>query len=229
MQAFFLLDHVTNAEQRLATRRQHPKLCTKATDRKAFFGVHAAHGLHGHSKATQAQREDALEVALESGNTQMVRQLLDEHGGMNLDIHVLAPWQTPLMWATAQEDLNLVIMFLTHGADPGFTFASTGFKAAIAIAVEKKNRQIVDTLVQQTTPLLCTRALGLAIDQDDVEMAQLLLANGVKCDFEVLDVPIYTGHKQQGCLIRNSSDAVEFTPPLFELSRWAKRSWCDSS
>ncbi|ROV93289.1 hypothetical protein VSDG_06839 [Cytospora chrysosperma] len=43
-------------------------------------------------------------------------------------------------------------MFLAYGADPSFTFASTGYKAAITIAVEKKNREIVEMLVHKTTP-----------------------------------------------------------------------------
>lgn len=64
-----------------------------------------------------------------------------------------------MMWATDQENLGLVNMFLAYGADPSFTFASTGYKAAITIAVEKKNREIVEMLVHKTTPVLCTRVL----------------------------------------------------------------------
>lgn len=213
-QAFFLLDRVTNAKHRVATRREYPKQMPRAINRTIFDSVPATHCLHGHKKATQAQKEDVLEVALKSGYTQVVRQLLDDHGGMDLDIHVLRPWQTPLMWATDQESLDLVNIFLAYGADPSFTFASTEYKAAITIAVEKKNRQVVEILVHKTTPVLCTGALGLVVDQEDVELAALLLANGVKCDFGESDIPPYPGPNQQGCLIDNISYPVELTPPL---------------
>lgn len=125
------------------------------------------------------------------------------------------------MWATYQENLNLVNMFLAHGADPSFTIVSTECKAAIAIVVEKKNRQMVEILVHKTTPALCIRALGLAVDQEDVELAALLMANGVGCDFEEMsDIPPYhpgpkQQQQQQGCLADNiSSYPVELTPPL---------------
>lgn len=52
------------------------------------------------------------------------------------------------------------------------------------------------------------------VDQEDVELAALLLTNGVGCDFEKSDMPPYHGPKQQGCLIDNISYPVEFTPPL---------------
>lgn len=64
-QLFLLSDRITNAIQRVATRREYPKRNPKAIDRTKFDSVPSAHGLHGHNKAaTQAQKEDVLEVAL---------------------------------------------------------------------------------------------------------------------------------------------------------------------
>lgn len=214
-QAFFLSNGVTNAKQRVATRREYPKHEPKTIGRMILNSVPTAHDLQGHNQGTHAQKEDVLEAALNSGYTEVVRKLLDSHGGMDLNIHILRPWQTPLMWATDQENLDLVNIFLTYGADPSFTFASTECKAPIMIAAERKNRGIIEILVQKTTPVLCTRALGRVVDQEDVETAALLLANDVRCNFDESDVPApYSGPDQRVCLIDNISYPQEFTPPL---------------
>lgn len=163
-QAFFLSNGVTSAKQRVATRREYPKHEPKTIGRMILNSVPAAHDLQGHNQGTHAQKEDVLEAALKSGYTEVVRKLLDIHGGMDLNIHILRPWQTPLMWATDQENLDLVNMFLTYGADPSFTFASTEYKAPIIIAAERNHRRIIGILVQKTTPVLCTRALGRVVD-----------------------------------------------------------------
>lgn len=117
------------------------------------------------------------------------------------------------MWATQQERMDLVTMFLAHGADANFDFAGADCRVALVLAVEKKNRELVEILVQKTNRVLCTRALGLAVDREDVAIAGLLLANGTSCNFEDSGQP--SGQEPKGCLLGNTSKPSEpLTPPL---------------
>lgn len=218
--AFCLQDHFTGARRSVATRTKFPGM----SHRTVYTEVHlekdspgsegnAAKKVTLHRQPTQSQKEDVLEHALAAGRVELVRQLLVNHGSMDLIIHVLHPHQTPLMWATAQEKVDLVGLFLNHGADPSFNFAYLGCKAAISIAVEKRNREIVQLLVTNTSRMLCTIALGVAVDQEDLAMATTLLANGVECDFEESDRPPRP-RPELGCFFEDMSYAAEFTPVL---------------
>lgn len=139
---------------------KQPKPNSKVNLRQAeYTTLKDDHDSHGHNGPSQAQKKDALVSAMECGCDRMVRRLLVCHGGMDLDIHVFPRGQTPLMWATEQENMDLVSMFLAHGADESFNFAWADYRVAIDLAVEKKSRELVEVLVQKTNRVLCTRAL----------------------------------------------------------------------
>lgn len=81
-------------------------------------------------------------------------------------------------------------------------------------AVEKGNHELADVLVRKTDRVASTRALGLAVDRRDIAIARLLLANGVRCDFEDADRPPPQHPLDNGCYFRDLSEAKEFVSPL---------------
>lgn len=84
-------------------------------------------------------------------------------------------------------------------------------------AVEKGNAELTVLLVQRTNRVNCTLALGQAVRQQASEIVNILLAHGVKCDFEESDRPpprpvIDLG----GCTFgsKHSTPIDWFMPPL---------------
>lgn len=218
-QVFLFHNRSTNAKQSINARDAYPELSREIREPPATHttleedGPAVRHGLDrtSHNLPTQTQKEDVLEAALKARYLQVVPQLLEKYG-MNLNIQVLRPWQTPLEWATEEEKLDLVTLFLDNGADPSFPFA-TGRSTALLRALKKRNRELVGILVQKSDRMVCTIALGLAVDQQDTEMVTTLLANGAKCDFEESDRPRPAG-PDEGCFFEDISRPAEFIPPL---------------
>jgi serum/glucocorticoid-regulated kinase 2 len=166
---------------------------------------------------TRSQKQDALEAALQAGHNYVVSQLLKYD--MDLNIQIFGAKRTsPLEWATEQENLDLVRLFLDNGADANFpTFAIHGIHQggpALIKAVEKGNQELAEVLVRKTDRVASTRALGLAVARRDIAMARLLLANGVWCDFEETDRPPPQHPLDNGCYFRDLSEAEEFVSPL---------------
>ena len=219
-QVFLFHNRSTNAKQLINARAAYPKSQHKVQEAPATRATlednHAAHHVPGHTSQnlpTQAQKEDVLEAALKAGYSQIVRQLLDRYG-MDLNIHVLRSWQTPLIWATEYEKPDLVKLFLDHGADTDYTPGDgVGRGAALLKAVEKRNQVLIEILAQKTKRVLCTIALGSAVDRQDAEMVTVLLANGVRCDFEESDRP-RPHHPDGGCILEDISYPDQFMPPL---------------
>ncbi|KAK7731089.1 Serine/threonine-protein kinase [Cytospora paraplurivora] len=217
-QAFIIRDRVTHVTRPIEARSTYrtPKPVSEAnrpsSPDTALEENCAAHKTPTRNVPTQAQKEDVLEAALKAGYLQVVDQLLKNYSGMDLNIRILHTWYTPLQWATEQENLGLVRLFLDHGADPN-SHDPAPRDHALLRAVRKNNRELVEALVYRTNRVFRTAALGLAIDKQDAGTATFLLANGARCDFEEGDRPAPAG-PYEGCYFEDISYPDDFIPPL---------------
>ncbi|KAI0847474.1 protein kinase [Daldinia vernicosa] len=165
---------------------------------------------------SQTQKEELLEAALQAGYDRVVLQLLEY--GMDLNVRIGAERVSPLEWAAGEGNLPLVSLFLGKGADANFpSFTVRGMHKggpALVRAVEKGNREIAQALVRTTDRVASTRALGLAVYQQDIPMVKLLLENGVRCEFEEEDRPLPWDPQDDGCYFFDRAESEEFIPPL---------------
>ncbi|KAI2770764.1 protein kinase [Daldinia loculata] len=165
---------------------------------------------------SQTQKQDVLEAALQAGHDRVVLQLLGYE--MDLNIRTGAKRVSPLEWAAEEGNFPLVKLFLSKGADANFpSFIVRGMHKggpALVRAVEKGNREIAQILVRATDRVASTRALGLAVYQQDIPMVKLLLENGVRCEFEEADRPLPWDPQDNGCYFFDRTESEEFIPPL---------------
>ncbi|KAH7123351.1 protein kinase [Dactylonectria estremocensis] len=166
---------------------------------------------------SRRQKQDALEAALQAGHDHAVSQLLEY--GMDLNVLLFSANRlSPLQWATEHEKVGLVRLFLDKGANASFPTGAVRHKheggPSLIKAVEKGHQEITKILVMKTDRVASTRALGLAVDRRDIAIVRLLLANGVRCDFEEADRPLPQHPLDNGCYFYNLSEPEEFMPPL---------------
>ncbi|UKZ78996.1 hypothetical protein TrVFT333_006747 [Trichoderma virens FT-333] len=165
----------------------------------------------------QSQKLAILKTALQAGYDNAASQLLEY--GVDLNIRVMGEHrETPLLWAVHQENLDLVKLFLSNGADANFATYNLKDKYALIAAVRTGNPRIAEILLQKSDRVISTIALSLAIDQNDGPMAKLLLENGVQCEFEEADrEPPYVPHPfmTTTCCDFPVGEPEEFIHPLF--------------
>jgi serum/glucocorticoid-regulated kinase 2 len=228
-QAFHFYNRSTNTIQSVNPRLQDPRVEVEAPAPQNLLATRPSGGgydpaIHGdyhptvtvHNSPSQSQIQDALEAALTAGyHKRVIAQLLSYSIDLNFEIfrHTQKK-MTPLEWATEHENLHLVETFLDNGADANFTFTMFPGRPALRRAVQKGNHRLVSVLVQKTNRLPCTKALGLAVDQQDSTIVKILLANGVHCDFEESDRTAPRHPEDIGQYHHDSSEATEFMPPL---------------
>lgn len=166
-----------------------------------------------HNFPSQIQMQTALEVALKAGYIYAVAQLLEYSMDLNVMLFSGSATRTPLEWATEHENLELVELLLSKGADVNFTSATSTTNSALKQAVKKGNEKLVRILVQKTNRVLCTKALCLAVDQQNITIVSILLEYGVCCDFVDGDRPPSTAYDDRRLIVA-FYDATEFLPPL---------------
>ncbi|KAA8648525.1 hypothetical protein EYZ11_008826 [Aspergillus tanneri] len=201
----------------------------KVTVRDRIFPPAAEH-------PSERQKEEALAAALEAGYSKHVfSQILGY--GTNLNVWILDYDQTPhgieiipntpdiipvtpLEWAVVHERLDLVNLFLDNGADANFTISPRKGPALLK-AAEKRYHRLVEILVQKTDRVSCTRALALAVEQQDAATANTLLAHGVHCDFKESDRPLppHPFLWDYDSNLLRELEAEDFTPPLVRAAR----------
>ncbi|OJD24232.1 AGC/AKT protein kinase [Blastomyces percursus] len=156
------------------------------------------------------ERKAALEATLVAGyGVRVFSQILGHGNDLSLDFPILAYNQpcrakegilnsdgyfhevqlTPLEWAVEHSRLDLVNLFLAHGADANYT-VEWAEGPALVKAVRLGSLRLVEALVQKTNRVSRTRALLLAVKQQHNAIVNTLLANGVQCDFEESDRPL---------------------------------------
>ncbi|KAK8052491.1 hypothetical protein PG993_003876 [Apiospora rasikravindrae] len=145
------------------------------------------------------QLRDALQAALLAGYDHAVSQLLLRYD--EVDINTPLFWTptststTPLQWAVAQDNLELVQLLLKSYRE----------------GTEGPPRDRVTG----------TRALGQAVDNQNTAIATALLAHGVRCDFEDSDrpCPYYGGININNFSPHDESEPAEYIPPLVRAVR----------
>lgn len=135
---------------------------------------------------TQEAKIYALQAILKAGYTHLIPQLLKEYG-MDLNIYLPMSRTTPLYHAVELEDVRLAKVFLNAGAEPNMKPRLE--TVPLIRAVEKHNEELTELLVRRTDRVNCTLALSQAVRQQAIEIVNILLTNGVKCDFEDWDRP----------------------------------------
>ena len=190
-----------------------------------------------------SERKAALAAALVAGyGVRVFSQILRYGNDLNLDIPILLYDQphrpkegirhsidsfhevrlAPLEWAVEHKRLDLVNLFLAHGADANFTIEPVE-GPAIVKAVRLRNQKLVEALVRKTNRVSGTTALLLAVKKQCSVIVKTLLANGVQCDFEESDRPL---PKRPLPDYGNGPDeptpleAEHFTPPLLLAARF---------
>ncbi|GFP57942.1 serine/threonine-protein kinase gad8 [Trichoderma asperellum] len=151
-----------------------------------------------------SQKQDALEAALQAGHDHIVLQIIS--------------FTSPLEWSVDRKKLYLVRLMLNNGADvsfPGYGLQEGDQSGPVLVrAVATGDRKLVELLLQSSPDWVdLTRALGLAVDRRDGAMAQLLLANGARCDFQDEDRPLPHA-PGSGCCFEDISQPEAFMPPL---------------
>lgn len=197
-QMFYFFNPSTSAQEPIATLQQKHMPPTKPLqaissghqDEEADNSESSDTNIHG--LPNEAQRQDALDAVLGMKYFHLVPELLKNYVvNLNFDLS-FASRKTPLEYATELEDVNIVELFLDNGADANLTAKNGGRLPGPALfyAVRQGNHQLVEILVQKTDRVPCTRALGHAITKRDLPIIDILLANGVRCDFEDSDRPL---------------------------------------
>lgn len=93
---------------------------------------------------------------------------------------------TPLEWTVELGRIDLVRLFLDHGADPDRTYDEVDGPGLIR-ATRKRNLPLAEVLVSRTSRIFCVRALCLAVELKDTLIAKALLSQGVPSDFDEAD------------------------------------------
>ncbi|PON27722.1 AGC/AKT protein kinase [Trichoderma gamsii] len=135
---------------------------------------------------TQEAKRYALEAILKARYKHLIPQLLGEYG-MDSNFYLFHPEVTPLYHAVELEDVELAKRFLDAGAESNMKKSLK--RVPLIRAVEKGNQELTELLVQSTDRVNCTLALGQAVRQQAIHIVNILLANGVKCEFEESDRP----------------------------------------
>ncbi|KFY25222.1 hypothetical protein V491_01860 [Pseudogymnoascus sp. VKM F-3775] len=188
-----------------------------------------------HSLPSQPQKEDALAAALKAGyGSNAVSQVLEYKINLNTSIIYYDGMRdgdselffsnaipiTPLEWAVEHDNINLVNLFLDKGADANFTAYETEGPALIK-AVRRRNRKLVEILARRTNRVSMTRALCLAVDQQDITIVNALLVNGACCNFEERDRPPPPDPRWNECTLGMAPplQAEHFIPPIVRAAR----------
>ncbi|OBT70942.1 hypothetical protein VF21_09974 [Pseudogymnoascus sp. 05NY08] len=188
-----------------------------------------------HGLPSQPQKKDALAAALKAGySNHTISQILKYEIDLNAWIIYYderydgdsVPFlrekipTTPLEWAVGHDNLGLVNLFLEKGADANYTYYKTQGPALIK-AVGRRNKKLVEILAQKTNRVSMTRALCLAVDQQDTAIVNILLANGARCDFEESDRPRPPDPYWNECTfgIPPPLQEGDFIPPIVRAAR----------
>ena len=189
------------------------------------------------------ERKAALATALVNGyGVRVFSQILGHGNDLSLNILILRYEQlhrpmegiinsrdsfhevqlTPLEWAVEHDRLDLVDLFLAHGADANYTIEPVEGPALVK-AVRRGSQKLIEALVRKTNRVSGTRALLLAVKTQRSAIVNTLLANGVQGDFDESDRPLpkrrllsdYDNTPDQPAPLQ----AEHFTPPLLLAAR----------
>ncbi|KAL3482844.1 hypothetical protein BJX62DRAFT_250223 [Aspergillus germanicus] len=190
---FYFRNHLSG--ERTLARRKGTKTETSPLPVAVFASEHPR----------DVQKQEALLAAMEAGyGIGAFPQLLGY--GLNLNTQLLnctlhhAGPTTALEWAVEDEGLDLVHLFLDHGADADFPIPC------------REGSALVHRVAR-------TRALALAVEQEDITLVTTLLAHGVPCDFEESDRPPSRHPFFWDYCESRALEEVDVTPALVRAAR----------
>ena len=161
----------------------------------------------------------ALGAVLKNKYMHLVPTMLEEYN-VNLNFQLDFTNTTPLDYVTGLQEVDMVRLFLANGADANLEHGYTLGGRPLLSAVRKGNQELVQILVRRTDRIPCTRALGHAVSKQDTPIINILLANGVKCDFEEADRPRFVSSYTEFDMgvgspnVGDPSEPEEYTPAL---------------
>ncbi|KAL7918544.1 kinase-like domain-containing protein [Trichoderma austrokoningii] len=204
-QTFHFYNRFTDAKEEIKTSHSRTTYTRN--------GPPSTHQLTGDSTLselpTQEVKRDALEAIFKTKYKHLVPKLLQTYG-MDLNTYILLPKVNPLYHAVELEDFQLAKMLLDTGAE--LNMKKSIETAPLIKAVKKGNEELTNLLVQRTDRVNCTLALGQAVRQQAMAIVNILLANGIKWDFEESDRPLSCPVCSLGAKDRTPIDW--FMPPL---------------
>ncbi|RFU73429.1 serine threonine- kinase tel1 [Trichoderma arundinaceum] len=219
-QAFYFYNRPTKTKKPIITAKQPEKQHTvqlKSTVRQEDATIHEASDTSSNDLPNAAQRQEALEEVLKHNYMHLVPALLEQYR-INLNFRLDFTYQTPLGYVTKLGDVKIAQLFLENGADANMKHGPTSWGGPLLTAVREENQELVKILVQKTDRVPCTKALGLAVEKSNISIVQILLANGVKCDFEDSDQPphIIPGDDNWDttAAFMDTTEQEEYIPPL---------------
>ncbi|KAL7948902.1 hypothetical protein V8C42DRAFT_312641 [Trichoderma barbatum] len=200
---FYFYNRSADAKQPIVPQTLVPRYTSARAD-----GV--APAADARNLPSQIQKEAALEGMLKVGYTHLISQLLHEYGDMdvNATLYGLPGLPTALEYAAEHENTSLVKFLIEEGAtDP--------YGSALFRTVREGHEELVTILAKIVDRVNCTRALGRAVDRQDINVINILLASGAKCDFEDADRP----PPSDGCCFPEISENEDYMPPLVRAVR----------
>lgn len=230
-QTFYFFNCFTRAKKPIATLRQEHMPPTKQhsqaisiTHQGGKANIHEGSDAITNDLPNEAQRQGALDAVLKNKYLHLVPALLKEFIiNLNFDLSFIP--KTPLEYITELGDVMIVELFLDSGADANANRKSSHTLRGRPLlnAVHQGNHKLVEILVQKTDRAPCTRALGHAITERYISIINILLAKGVRCDFEDSDRPLSYRSRDHGgfdtfptffMTCEDQSEPAEYIPPL---------------
>lgn len=189
-QRFYFCSRSTSSKQRIET-----------PDRASQNQLGMDSSLASSNQPSSAQVQAALAAALLKKNLHLVPEILAAYRP-DVNFRLGIQEKTPLEYAAELENVDLVQLLLDNGAT-----ATVAEGKLLEIATRKGNLQLVNMFVHKTTDrVACTKALGTAVSQRNTAIVAVLLAHGVRCDFDEADQPFQFGY----CGLDEAVDAVVF-------------------
>ncbi|CEJ86661.1 hypothetical protein VHEMI04168 [[Torrubiella] hemipterigena] len=170
-QRFYFCNRSTRSKQRIET----PACASQ--DR---LGMDSSLASSNHPSSAQVQA--ALAAALLKKYLHLVPEILAAYRP-DVNFRLGIQENTPLEYAAELENVSLVQLLLDNGAA-----ATVAQGKPLEIATRNRNLQLVKMFIHKTTDrVVRTKALGTAVSQRDTAIVAVLLAHGVRCDFDEAD------------------------------------------
>ena len=250
-------------ELRFENEVTNQEFCVKSPERELYdLAPIESDGTRAHEDSESLSPlfwREALRIALKSNHGTRVIKMILEQGNIDINKAILLyeepvftkylPLEreeiplNPLEWAVKHDRVDLFHLFLEAGADANKT--SEAVKGpALMKAVRRENLHMVKVLAPLTGRVSCTRALGLAVDQQSAAVVEALLEarppshegehqhqhqqqQHVRSDFEDGDAPLrdydYIGMWSDNIQWANGgppAEPTDFTPPLVRAVRF---------
>ncbi len=182
-----LVDHGANVNAKdntsptplyIAVERQQLPAADFLITNKAEINVRVSNGM------------TPLTTAIRQGEVDMVKLLLENHADANMETEPPNGPSTPLHWAIAENQDQIVPLLLDHGAKPN-AVDSDG-EPILVYATRQGNVDVIRSLIQHGADVNATDKKGFAplhwaVQKKDLSRAEILIANKAQIDAKTSD------------------------------------------